>query len=112
MPPTLIEASKAGSATDLRTSIWAARWKTTRAAASAAGAASAARVADVELDQLGAGRERPVEVLAPPVERSSTTVTSSPRASSASTRFEPMKPAPPVTKDFSPAAYGANLPGM
>ena len=27
VPPTLIEASKAGSATDLRTSIWAARWK-------------------------------------------------------------------------------------
>ena len=33
-----------------------------------------------------------------PVERSSTTVTSSPRASRASTRFEPMKPAPPVTR--------------
>ena len=33
-----------------------------------------------------------------PVERSSTTVTASPRASRASTRFEPMKPAPPVTK--------------
>src|SRR3954452_7041172 len=32
-----------------------------------------------------------------PFERSSTTVTSSPRASSASTTCEPMKPAPPVT---------------
>src|SRR5947207_2834933 len=32
-----------------------------------------------------------------PVERSSITVTSSPRATSASTRFEPMNPAPPVT---------------
>ena len=32
-----------------------------------------------------------------PVERSSTTVTSSPRASRASTRLEPMNPAPPVT---------------
>ena len=35
-----------------------------------------------------------------PVERLSSTVTSSPRASSASTRFEPMKPAPPVTSAF------------
>ena len=33
-----------------------------------------------------------------PVERSSTTVTSSPRSSRASTRFDPMKPAPPVTR--------------
>src|ERR671916_2238796 len=33
-----------------------------------------------------------------PVEMSSTTVTSSPRCTSASTRFEPMKPAPPVTR--------------
>src|SRR5687768_16330939 len=32
-----------------------------------------------------------------PVERSSRTRTSSPRATSASTRCEPMKPAPPVT---------------
>src|SRR3954451_16637588 len=33
-----------------------------------------------------------------PVETSSTTVTSSPRSSRASTRFEPMNPAPPVTR--------------
>src|SRR5438046_1505075 len=32
-----------------------------------------------------------------PDDRSSTTTTSSPRPTSASTRFEPMKPAPPVT---------------
>src|ERR671910_786239 len=35
-----------------------------------------------------------------PVEMSSSTVTSSPRAIRASTRFEPMKPAPPVTSEF------------
>src|SRR5262245_46213101 len=35
-----------------------------------------------------------------PVLRSSITVTSSPRVTSASTRFEPMKPAPPVTSVF------------
>src|SRR5436189_93433 len=33
-----------------------------------------------------------------PEDRLSTTVTSSPRSSRASTRFEPMKPAPPVTR--------------
>src|SRR3954470_19360906 len=32
-----------------------------------------------------------------PVERSSTTTTSSPRSTSRSTRFDPMNPAPPVT---------------
>ena len=40
-----------------------------------------------------------------PVERLSITVTWSPRATSASTRFEPMKPAPPVTtQSIRPAA--------
>jgi hypothetical protein len=48
----------------LRTSIWAARWKTPRAALGAE--LPAPRVADVGLDQLGARRQRPVEVLAPP----------------------------------------------
>src|SRR5215218_10354706 len=37
-----------------------------------------------------------------PVEMSSSTVTSSPRASSASTRLEPMNPAPPVTSARTP----------
>src|SRR3954449_10689233 len=47
-----------------------------------------------------------------PVERSSTTVTSSPRASRASTRLEPMKPAPPVTKVLirSPILEGSAAP--
>ena len=36
-----------------------------------------------------------------PVERLSSTTTSSPRSSSASTRLEPMKPAPPVTRTFT-----------
>src|SRR5438128_12424171 len=40
-----------------------------------------------------------------PEERSSTTTTSSPRPTSASTRLEPMKPAPPVTTART-AAYG------
>src|SRR3954452_15066368 len=60
-----------------------------------------------------------------PVERSSRTVTSSPRSTRASTRFEPMKPAPPVTRarmsgvmvtrgrarPAEPAAFGEGRPG-
>ena len=42
--------------------------------------------------------DRRLEVSAFPMERESITVTRSPRSISASTRFEPMKPAPPVTK--------------
>ncbi len=40
----------------------------------------------------------PVRFSRRPVEMLSTTVTSSPRSTRASTRFEPMKPAPPVTR--------------
>ena len=58
---------------DLRTSICAARWKTM------------------------SGRA-PARFSTWPVDRSSTTVTSSPRSSRASTRLDPMKPAPPVTR--------------
>ena len=64
VPPTLTAASKAGSSTDLRTSIWAARWKIDLGLRSARQRGQRGAVADVELDQLGAGRQRPVEVLA------------------------------------------------
>ena len=66
MPPTLIEASKAGSASERRTSICAARWKTTSGCAAGDQLGQRRRLADVELGQLGARRQRPVEVLAPP----------------------------------------------
>ena len=98
VPPTLIEASKAGSATDLRTSIWAARWKIASGAAPAATSATAARSRMSSSTSLAPFASAPSRFSRRPVERSSTTVTASPRASSASTRFEPMKPAPPVTK--------------
>src|SRR6266513_605744 len=45
-----------------------------------------------------------------PVERSSTTVTRSPRAISASTMCEPMKPAPPVTRTCMRRASYPPLP--
>src|SRR5581483_2461298 len=46
-----------------------------------------------------------------PVDRLSSTVTRSPRSSSASTRFEPMKPAPPVTRQSMAAVELSPLPG-
>ena len=57
---------------------------------------------DVEMVDRGApGRRCPrasARLDSEPVEKSSTTSTSWPSASSRSTRFEPMKPAPPVTR--------------
>ena len=54
-----------------------------------------ADVSDLQGRPLG---DRRLRFSAFPVERESITVTRSPRAISASTRFEPMNPAPPVTK--------------
>ena len=98
VPPTLIAASKAGSASDLRTSIWAARWKTPRAAARRPARSARRRRGCRARPARRPPASAPSRFSRRPVERSSTTVTSSPRASSASTRFEPMKPAPPVTR--------------
>ena len=62
MPPTLTAASKAGSATERRTSICAARWKTTSGRASATSGDQRRRVGDRRLVQ----RRAPArEVLAP-----------------------------------------------
>ncbi len=86
VPPTLISRSCRGSATDLRTSICAARWKTTSASVSIGSVIdpSISRAAGLTFSRR-------------PVLRSSSTVTSSPRATRASTTWDPMKPAPPVT---------------
>src|SRR5918995_2040408 len=100
VPSTLMRVSNAGSATDLRTSIWAARCRitsglvrpTTSLIASASRMSTCSRVAPL------ARASSRLSLF--PVERSSTTVTWSPRSTSASTRFEPMNPAPPVTSAF------------
>ena len=63
MPPTLIEASKAGSSTDLRTSIWAARWKIASGAASRARSRSAAPSRTSVSTSFAPAGQRPVEVL-------------------------------------------------
>ncbi len=98
VPPTLMAESCAGSATDLRTSIWAARWKIVSGLAcpTAPATASASRMSTSwSWAPLLSALSRFSRL---PVERSSTTVTSSPRSSRASTMFEPMNPAPPVTR--------------
>src|SRR3954451_8774512 len=98
VPTTLTPASQAGSSIDLRTSICAARWKTMsgRAAARALRIRSASRMS---ASSKPAPRDSAtVRFSRLPVARLSMTRTSSPRSSSASTRFEPMKPAPPVTR--------------
>src|SRR3954467_1840388 len=98
VPPTLMLASVAGSATEWRTSIWAARWKIasglTRPTRSLIAAPSRMSASTSSTPRSSA----PARFSRRPVEMSSTTVTSSPRSSRASTRFEPMKPAPPVTR--------------
>ena len=63
-------------------------------------------VGDVELGHLTPGLEAPARFSRLPLEKSSSTSTSSPRAAKASTRCEPMNPAPPVTTDLTRAAYG------
>src|SRR4051812_13980958 len=98
VPSTLVRASNAGSATDLRTSIWAARWKTT----SGCSLAKTSRTVAASRMSVVCSRTPLVSASARldsrPVERLSMTATSSPRARRASTRLEPMKPAPPVTR--------------
>src|SRR3954447_11732433 len=121
VPSTLMRASFAGSATDLRTSICAARWKTVsgRARPKISAIARGSRMS------ASTSSAPPCRFSLLPVERSSRTVTSSPRSTRASTRFEPMKPAPPVTRarmsgvmvtmvraqPAEPAAFGEGRPG-
>ena len=84
---TFTSASKSGRFIDVCTSACAARWKTTSAPAA--------------IDPSRMSRSTNVAAAFTfsrlPDDRSSTTVTSSPRSTSASTRFDPMNPAPPVT---------------
>src|SRR4051794_11627997 len=106
VPPTLTAASKAGSSTARRTSICAARWKTT----SGRSVPTTVPIASTSVMLASCSRAPPPTAASRfsrrPVERSSTTLTSSPRSRSASTRFEPMKPAPPVTSArMRPGAY-------
>ncbi len=99
VPPTLIEASKAGSCDRLADVDLGGEVEDRLGPALAGQARSAPAASRMSISTSSAPAARaPSRFSRRPVERSSTTVTSSPRASRASTRFEPMKPAPPVTK--------------
>jgi hypothetical protein len=94
VPATLIITSWAGSSTDRRTPIWAARWTTT----SGCSASISACIAAPSTTSAWCSSTPARRFSRRPVERSSTTATSCPSSSSASTTCEPMKPAPPVTR--------------
>src|SRR6266545_3831290 len=53
---------------------------------------------------------RPSRLSRLPVEKLSRTRTSSPRSTSAATRFEPMNPAPPVTRTFTSPIFPERRP--
>src|SRR5919201_6670101 len=91
VPSTFTSASKSGRATETRTSACAARWKTISGRAVSNTGSASARMSPT----WSVARSSTFSRL--PEDRSSSTCTSSPRSSSASTRFEPMNPAPPVT---------------
>ena len=95
-----MRASLAGSATDLRTSICAARWKITSGFTRPTRSLTASASRTSTSSSCAPFPSACSRFSRLPVERSSSTVTSSPRASRASTMFEPMKPAPPVTSAF------------
>src|SRR5579884_1009257 len=100
LPMTFTSASRTGSATDTRTSAWAARWKTTSGCRRPISSTSPVdRTSSWWKDIAFAPEERASARLARlPVDRSSTTSTVWPSARRRSTRVEPMKPAPPVTR--------------
>src|SRR5215211_415555 len=91
VPSTFTDASSCGRSTETRTSTCAARWQQSSGRASPKTSPSPSRTSCTTSRAPSGTFSRF------PFDRSSTTVTSSPRASSASTTCEPMKPAPPVT---------------
>src|SRR5664280_1607963 len=96
VPITFTAASKSGRSTETRTSAWAARWKQTSGRSSAKRSSSGSRISST------CSRACWLTFSRFPLERLSTMSTESPRAIRASTRFEPMNPAPPVTSAFTP----------
>src|SRR5215208_2032561 len=111
VPTTLSRASNPGSAIERRTSIWAARWKTLSGAKpsiaenTASASATSSSVTDTPASRA------PARFSSFPLEKSSSTRTSSPRAAKASARCEPMNPAPPVTTDFTEESLWAQSDG-
>src|SRR5262245_54755027 len=95
VPSTFTALEVSGSWMDLGTEGIAPWWKTTSTPFTAAATRSYERRSPSISSASSASRLRRC-----PVEKLSSTRTSSPRAKRARTRFEPMKPAPPVTSVF------------
>ena len=94
VPPRLVDQYLAGSATDSPTSDLAARWTT---ASIPSVSTSAAQSRSVPLMNTAPGGT----ASACPVDRSSSTVTSCPAATSCAATTLPMYPAPPVTSTLT-----------
>src|SRR5437667_7802130 len=93
VPVTFTWLELSGSSTERGTERSAAWWKTPSTPATARRTTTASRRSPSTTST-----SRAVRFSRRPVEKSSSTRTRSPRPTSASTRLEPMKPAPPVTR--------------
>src|SRR6201996_7769859 len=97
VPMTLTEASNCGSATECRTSIWAARWNTTSGRCSSRMAGRSA-VSTPASPKASAGLPaRCSRLVARPLVKLSSPATTWPSSSRRSTSVDPMNPAAPVT---------------
>ena len=103
MPSTLTAVDVSGSCTERGTDRSAPWWKTSSTPRTAVCTRSYERRSP---STTSTSRPSEARFARLPVEKLSSTRTSSPRSSSASTRFEPMNPAPPVTSTFG---HGASV---
>ena len=92
VPTTFRRASNPGSAIERRTSIWAARWKTLSGSKPSIAAKTPAASATSSSVSVAPASSAPARFSRLPLERSSSTRTSSPRAARASTRVRADEP--------------------
>src|SRR6201996_1783598 len=97
VPMTLTEASNCGSATECRTSIWAAKWNTTSGRCSSTMVSRSAVTMSASTKKLSGLSARCSRFVARPVAKLSSPTTVWPSASRRSTSVDPMNPAAPVT---------------
>jgi hypothetical protein len=97
VPRMLVSMVRTGLSTIWKTPTEAARWNTTSAWSTSSATCGALKRASTTSLNFGLALSA-VMFSAAPVERSSKATTSWPSPSSSSQRWEPMKPAPPVTR--------------
>src|SRR5205823_7924323 len=101
VPVTLFALAPRGSFTDRGTDRIAAWWKTTRTPRVARSTTPRCRMSPRTTSSRRPNALAKGRLLRAPVEKLSSTRTRAPSARSRSTRWEPMKPAPPVTRNRS-----------